>query len=104
MARSPRGATISTRPASLPRPPEGPMAARRSLLMLAALLLGGCAPGVSGIVQDASSGRPLAGAKVELSNRGWGSRDGQIVWDAEQVARTTTDGDGRFAFGENGGV
>ena len=70
----------------------------------AALLLCGCAQGVSGLVQDGSTGRPLAGASVELSNRGWGTRDGQIVWDAEKVARTTSDSTGRFMFDESGGV
>lgn len=83
------------------------MRRRRSSIgvpIAAAFLVCGCAPRVSGIVQDAASGRAIAGAAVELGNTGWGVRDGQVVWDAENNARTTTDADGRFQFDESGGV
>jgi len=71
---------------------------------IATLLLGGCAQSVSGVVLDAATDQPLAGATVELSDVGWGNRDGQIVWDAEKLSRATTDGEGRFAFDRDGGV
>lgn len=76
----------------------------RWLLTSVAILVGGCAPGVSGVVKDAATGRTIADAEVELFNSGWGFRDGQLVWDAEKISRTTTDAQGRFQFGRSGGV
>lgn len=70
----------------------------------AALLLAGCGQHVSGIVRDAATDRPLAGAVIELRNTGWGFREGQLVWDAEKISRVTTGADGRFEFDEDGGV
>jgi hypothetical protein len=74
------------------------------LLASVAILAGGCAPGVSGDVKDATTGRTIAGAEVELFNSGWGFRDGQLVWDAEKISRTTTDAQGRFQFDRSGGT
>lgn len=71
---------------------------------IAALVVGGCGQHVSGVVQEAASGRPVANAVVELSNTGWGLRNGQLVWDAEKVSSTTTDERGRFAFDADGGI
>lgn len=81
-----------------------PAMTRLRLTSIAALLLAGCGQHVSGVVRDAATDQPLAGASVELRNIGWGIRDGQLVWDAEKVSRATTNGGGRFAFDEDGGV
>jgi hypothetical protein len=74
------------------------------LLASVAILAGGCAPGVSGVVKDATTGRTIAGAEVELFNSGWGFRDGQLVWDAEKMSRTTTNAQGRFEFDRSSGI
>lgn len=50
---------------------------------------------IEGIVLD-SSGVPLAGAEVAVSNRGWGYIDGRLVWDKDFVYSATTGPDGRF--------
>jgi hypothetical protein len=71
---------------------------------VALLLAGGCTGGVSGVVQDAGTSRPVAGATIELSNNGWGFRNGQLVWDAETISRAVTDPEGRFAFAADGGA
>jgi hypothetical protein len=71
---------------------------------VAAFLLAGCTQSVSGVVQDAATGKPVGSAAVELINSGWGTRDGQPVWDAEKLTRTTTDSQGRFEFAEDGGI
>jgi hypothetical protein len=79
------------------------MAYCRSLMAAVALLAGGCAPGVSGIVRDAANERPVGGALVEVRDSGWGFRRNQFVWDAEKVSRAMTDGVGRFRLGADGG-
>lgn len=70
----------------------------RFLVIIIAVLAGGCAPGVSGFVRDAATERPVGGAIVELRDSGWGFRQNQLVWDAEKILRVTTDGIGRFEF------
>ena len=65
-------------------------------------LLGGCGS-LEGEVRHAATGKPVAGAVVQISTNGWGRRDGQLVWDAETVHETRSDGRGRFRFAGIGG-
>ena len=71
--------------------------------ILMAVLLQACGPTVSGEVRDAGSEQPIPQARVDLIDVGWGQRDGQLVWDAEKRASSTSGADGRFAFNETGG-
>jgi hypothetical protein len=80
------------------------VAALRRCAAAALLLVSGCTGQVSGIVQDAGTGRPVAGVLVELSRNAWGFRDDQLVWDAEKISRSTSDAQGRFAFATDGGT
>ena len=75
----------------------------RSLILLTAVAIAGCT-GATGVVEDASTGRPIAGATLQASNSGWGRRDGDLVWDKEKIATTTSGPDGRFRFDVDGGV
>lgn len=97
--------------ASSPKECEGRIvrttAARNALRWVAGgtlLLATSCTPHVSGIVQDALTGRPVANARIELLDRGWGSSGGQLVWDADKISRTATDASGRFQFSQDGGT
>ncbi len=51
---------------------------------------------IDGTVVDSSTGAPLQGVAVEVSNRGWGFVDGQLVWDKDYVYPTVSDQNGRF--------
>src|SRR5947209_1377609 len=79
------------------------MALLRCLMTAAAFLASGCGSKVSGVVQDAATDLPIAGAQLELSDNGWGFRNKQLVWDAEKISRATTDTNGRFTFDAAGG-
>jgi hypothetical protein len=50
---------------------------------------------IEGTVVD-SSGAPLSGVTVAVSNRGWGFSSGGLVWDKAYVYQTTSDSSGRF--------
>jgi hypothetical protein len=97
-ARRPRVARVS------------PLASLASLARLARLapasLLAACLPvaqGVEGRVVDHATGRPVAGAAVTLTGRGWGLSDGELVWDKDYAARTHADAAGRFRARVRGG-
>jgi hypothetical protein len=67
--------------------------------LLAVLPLAACAgrrQGVEGRVVDHVTGRPVPGAVVTLSGRGWGVSNGDVVWDKESVGRAVAGDDGRF--------
>ncbi len=51
---------------------------------------------IEGMVVDSSTGAPLPGVSVAVSNRGWGFIDGRLVWDKDFVYETATDVAGRF--------
>jgi hypothetical protein len=51
---------------------------------------------IEGTVVDSSTGAPLQGAAVAVSNRGWGFINGQLVWDKDYVYPTVSDQNGRF--------
>lgn len=72
------------------------------MFAIATLALGGCGS-LDGQVVHNATGEPVAGAVVELRSHGWGSRNGQFVWDAEKVHTATTDEDGRFSLDASGG-
>ena len=72
--------------------------------LVMASVLQACDPTVSGEVRDAASEQPIAQAQVDLLDVGWEQRDGQLVWDAEKRATSTSGADGRFAFDKTGGV
>ena len=76
---------------------------KNTVPLVMASVLQACGPTVSGEVRDAASERPIAQARVDLIDVGWGQRDGQLVWDAEKRASSTSGADGRFAFDESGG-
>jgi hypothetical protein len=64
-----------------------------------ALLLAACVArprNVDGRVVDHASGRPVAGAVVTLTSRGWGISDGELVWDKAFATHTVSDAGGRF--------
>ena len=70
-----------------------------------ALLAGGCRDSVSGEIHDAASGRPIAGARVELIKVGLGMREGKLVKDKLTAVAVTTDQDGSFKLdGVSGGL
>ena len=71
--------------------------------IMMAFLVQSCGSSVSGEVRDAESERPIANARVDLVNVGWGKRSGQLVWDAEKRASSISDENGRFAFNATGG-
>lgn len=72
--------------------------------LVMASVLQACGPTVSGEVRDAASEQPIAQARIDLVDVGWGQRDRQLVWDAEKRATSTSGADGRFAFDKTGGV
>jgi hypothetical protein len=51
---------------------------------------------IEGVVVDSSTGAPLQGAAVVVSNRGWGFINGQLVWDKDYVYPTVSDQNGKF--------
>ena len=77
---------------------------KNSVPLVMAFVLQACGPTVSGEVRDAESERPIAQAQVDLIDVGWGQRNGQLVWDAEKRASSTSGADGRFAFNKSGGI
>jgi hypothetical protein len=75
------------------------MRGARLLIMFTTLAAAACSRGaVSGEVVDYATGKPIAGASVAARSRGWGTSDGQLVWDKTYSARTSTDSEGRFAI------
>lgn len=77
------------------------MTPRWALLTLAAAA---CSPSVSGEVRDATSGRPIAHAMVDVTTTGWGTRGGGLVWDKDYSYRAQTAADGQFRVaGADGG-
>lgn len=67
-------------------------------------LLAGCSSAIGGDVRDAATGRPIAGARVEVATSGWGERDGQLVWDKEYSHSAESGPDGSFRLeGIDGG-
>lgn len=69
---------------------------------LIALALAACGS-FHGEVHDGMTGRPVAGVTVSVSNTVWGIRDGQLVWDKEEVTTARTDERGRFVLPVAGG-
>lgn len=68
------------------------------------LVLTACTGSISGEVRDATSGRPIANAEVEVTTSGWGRRDGDLVWDKDYAYRARTGPDGTFRVeGVDGG-
>lgn len=51
---------------------------------------------IEGVVLDSRTRAPLPGVAVEVSNRGWGFVNGQLVWDKDYVYPTVSDQNGRF--------
>ena len=69
-----------------------------------AIILTACSPAIGGEVRDATSNRPVANAEVEVTTRGWGTRDGSLVWDKDYAYRALSGPDGKFIVeGANGG-
>lgn len=67
-------------------------------------LLAGCSPAIEGTVLDAATDRPIADARVEIANSGWGVRNGQLVWDKEYRHAARSGADGQFLIkGVDGG-
>ena len=61
-------------------------------------------PSLSGEVRDATTNRPIANAVVEVTNSGWGVRDGGLVWDKDYSRGSQTGEDGKFRVtGVDGG-
>lgn len=76
---------------------------QRGLQVSILMALGGCT-GAAGVVRDASTGEPVAGAVLQTSNSVWGFRDGQLVWDKSKISVTTSGPDGAFQFEVGGGT
>jgi hypothetical protein len=74
------------------------MTFRNTCALYAALLLAACGS-IQGIVRDAETGQPVPGATVELLY----SNDPSGFFFGTKVERATTDGDGRFTIGQDGG-
>jgi|SRR3989344_1100848 len=53
---------------------------------------------ISGVVRDCESGLPVADAEVTARARGWGVRNGSIVWDKDFVVSALTDDGGAFSL------
>lgn len=69
-----------------------------------ALGVAACSPAIRGEVRDATSNRPVANAEVEVTTRGWGSRDGGLVWDKDYAYQALSGPEGKFIVkGANGG-
>ena len=51
---------------------------------------------LDGVVVDSVTKTPLPNIKVEVSNRGWGFSNGQVVWDHDYVYAANTDSEGKF--------
>ena len=54
---------------------------------------------ISGVVRDCESGLPVADAEVTARARGWGVRNGSIVWDKDFVVSALTDDGGKLTQG-----
>lgn len=78
------------------------MSLKPSLAALLAIGLTACFPSnveVTGLVLDKATGKPIAGAEVIASSRGWGLSGGpSVIWDKDYSDRALTDAAGRVAF------
>jgi hypothetical protein len=84
--------------------PDRALCAVRTFLALVACTLAACSRPATGLVRDAASGRPVAGAVLQTSNPVWGFNGGHLVWDKERISTTMSDADGRFRFDVSGGT
>lgn len=71
----------------------------RGVRLFILLATAACSRGsASGTLVDYETGKPIADASVAATSRGWGSSNGQLVWDRSYSARTSTDAEGRFTI------
>ncbi len=73
--------------------------ALRFVIAFLALSLGAaCDSGgsVSGVLVEYRTNQPIGGARVEITARGWGFSDGQLVWDKAYMHTSRTANDGTF--------
>jgi hypothetical protein len=51
---------------------------------------------VQGTVIDCDTDNPIRDAEISVNQRGWGTNNGQLVWDKDFVYLAKTDENGRF--------
>lgn len=84
--------------------PRGTAAVHSLIAVTICFFVSSCGQPSSGVVLDATDGKPVTAAVVEVRGAGWGIRDKQLVWDAEKVSRVFTGAGGSFRLDLNGGV
>jgi len=53
---------------------------------------------IDGYVLDCETESPIGNAEVSVNQRGWGTHNGQLVWDKDYTTVTTSDDSGYFVI------